>query len=202
MARLPVPGSDLNAWGTILNDFLGVAHNADGTPTLPYATTLPASPVNGQEAILVDSLTNPSFQWRFRYNAGSSSAFKWEFVGGSSAESKIDTNENTASTAFVDLATVGPSFVAPRNGEYIISGWSRGSPSGAGNYALLGIRVSVQAVQDLSAVSTGAGDGTLAVHDVFVANAGDVIKLQYRAYAAGGASFLMRRLSVQPRRVA
>ena len=31
MARLPVPGSDNNTWGNILNDFLGVEHNADGT---------------------------------------------------------------------------------------------------------------------------------------------------------------------------
>jgi len=31
MSRLPVPGADGDAWGTILNDFLGVAHNADGT---------------------------------------------------------------------------------------------------------------------------------------------------------------------------
>jgi|GEM_PF-783944 len=31
MARLPVPGSDDGAWGTILNDFLSVEHNADGT---------------------------------------------------------------------------------------------------------------------------------------------------------------------------
>lgn len=31
MTRLPVPGSDDNQWGTILNDFLQVAHNADGT---------------------------------------------------------------------------------------------------------------------------------------------------------------------------
>jgi hypothetical protein len=53
-------------------------------PTLkvPYGTTLPASPVDGQEAVLVDSITNPSYQWRFRYNAGSTSPYKWEFVGG------------------------------------------------------------------------------------------------------------------------
>lgn len=29
--RLPVPGSDNGTWGYVLNDFLGVAHNADGT---------------------------------------------------------------------------------------------------------------------------------------------------------------------------
>ena len=30
-ARLPQPGSDDGTWGNILNDFLSVAHNADGT---------------------------------------------------------------------------------------------------------------------------------------------------------------------------
>src|SRR5258708_17443424 len=31
MARLPVPGSDDNVWGQILNDFLNAIHNVDGT---------------------------------------------------------------------------------------------------------------------------------------------------------------------------
>jgi hypothetical protein len=31
MARLPVPGQDDGTWGDILNDFLGIEHNADGT---------------------------------------------------------------------------------------------------------------------------------------------------------------------------
>jgi hypothetical protein len=31
MTRLPQPGSDDGTWGTILNDFLSVEHNADGT---------------------------------------------------------------------------------------------------------------------------------------------------------------------------
>jgi len=31
MARLPVPGGDTGDWGTVLNDFLDVEHNADGT---------------------------------------------------------------------------------------------------------------------------------------------------------------------------
>lgn len=29
--RLPTPGSDNGTWGTVLNDFLQVAHNTDGT---------------------------------------------------------------------------------------------------------------------------------------------------------------------------
>ena len=31
MARLPTPGQDDGTWGGILNGFLGVAHNSDGT---------------------------------------------------------------------------------------------------------------------------------------------------------------------------
>lgn len=31
MARLPVPGQDSGTWGQILNDFLAVAHNSDGS---------------------------------------------------------------------------------------------------------------------------------------------------------------------------
>lgn len=31
MSRLPVPGSDDDVWGDILNDYLKVEHNADGT---------------------------------------------------------------------------------------------------------------------------------------------------------------------------
>src|SRR6266550_4663511 len=31
MSRLPVPGSDSGVWGDVLNDFLNVEHNSDGT---------------------------------------------------------------------------------------------------------------------------------------------------------------------------
>lgn len=38
MARLPVPGSDKGTWGGVLNDYLSVEHNADGTQkTVPVA---------------------------------------------------------------------------------------------------------------------------------------------------------------------
>lgn len=31
MTRLPIPGDDVGTWGDILNGFLGVSHNSDGT---------------------------------------------------------------------------------------------------------------------------------------------------------------------------
>ena len=34
MARLPVPGGDADQWGTLLNEFLRVAHQEDGSPII------------------------------------------------------------------------------------------------------------------------------------------------------------------------
>lgn len=39
MSRLPVPGGDSGTWGDILNDFLNVSHNSDGTLKVGAAAT-------------------------------------------------------------------------------------------------------------------------------------------------------------------
>jgi hypothetical protein len=84
-----------------------------------YGTTLPANPYDGQEAILVDSVTNPSFTWRFRYNAASTSAYKWEHVGGGGACSGPMGSLDFTATAWTMFAS-GPIVAAPRAGEYVI----------------------------------------------------------------------------------
>ncbi|HYH74379.1 MAG TPA: hypothetical protein VD735_00300 [Candidatus Saccharimonadales bacterium] len=42
MARLPVPGSDENEWGDVLNEYLKKEHNTDGTHNLPALLQVPA----------------------------------------------------------------------------------------------------------------------------------------------------------------
>jgi hypothetical protein len=96
-----------------------------------YGTTLPGSPVNGQEAILVDSTTSPSFVWRFRYNAGSSSAYKWEFVGGTpyvlfaTAAGVLNTFPTIAG-----WWAPGLNLAAPRAGDYEIVATGMLDPNG------------------------------------------------------------------------
>ena len=41
MARLPTPGGDANTWGTVLNGYLQVEHNADGSLKIRTDGTIP-----------------------------------------------------------------------------------------------------------------------------------------------------------------
>ena len=44
MARLPQPGGDTGEWGQILNDYLLVSHNQDGTIKSEFLQSEPAAP--------------------------------------------------------------------------------------------------------------------------------------------------------------
>lgn len=89
-----------------------VAPNSTG-----YGTSLPASPFDGQEYVLVDSLTAPTYTWRFRFNSGSSSAYKWEFVGGTPVRLENGGGPSITSTTYVDLTTP-VSITVARAGDY------------------------------------------------------------------------------------
>lgn len=204
MSRLPTPGADADAWGTILNDYLIQGHTAAGLNKTPYGTTLPASPVDGQEAILVDSLTNPSYQWRFRYNAGSSSAYKWEFIGGAPWSATVAASETTGSGIPADLTTVGPSLALPRAGDYIFTFGAEVSNSAAGNATKIAVTLSGAAYADAQMVNDTAGAAylrrisrTARANGLLAATA----KLQYSVTAATG-TFVNRDLQVLPVRVA
>jgi hypothetical protein len=59
-SRLPVPGSDAGDWGTILNAFLGVSHNSDGTlqsSALQQAGALTSMPRLDQLNVATESIS-------------------------------------------------------------------------------------------------------------------------------------------------
>ena len=85
-----------------------------------YGTSLPASPVNGQEHILVDNLTAPTYSWRFRFNANATGPYKWEFVGGTPLAAEALALYQSGSTAYVTPGD-GPSLTIPRIGVYVFS---------------------------------------------------------------------------------
>ena len=104
-------------WSPITQaDVTGLVSALAGKSAVPgYGTSLPGSPVDGQEYILVDSTTNPTYQWRFRYNASNTTTYKWEFIGGPSAEVE-DSTTYTIPSGWTVIGT--PQLTIPRNGVY------------------------------------------------------------------------------------
>jgi hypothetical protein len=174
-----------------------------------YGTTLPGSPVDGQEAILVDSTTNPTYQWRFRYNVGSTSPYKWEFVGGTDAYAEVNTAETTsASTTWLDLATVGPRIIVPRAGDYDALVGCDGSASAQNVWMLIGISVGATApvvplgrlmyAPTLSGYPQHFGTSRRALGVA----AGNDLRLRYQSYHSGSSTtFDQRWIRVTPVRV-
>lgn len=65
MARLPLPGSDDGVWGTVLNNYLGQAHKADGTLKDAVVTAdilAPAAGGNG-EVLTYDTAATGKIKW-------------------------------------------------------------------------------------------------------------------------------------------
>jgi hypothetical protein len=76
--------------------------------------------VDGQEYTLVDSVTNPIYEWRFRYNGQSTGTYKWEFVGGAPAEVGSGT-DYTVPTGWSMMPD--PLFTVPRAGYYQVESY-------------------------------------------------------------------------------
>jgi hypothetical protein len=185
----------------------------DGTTKVPvaqipltvvsYGTTLPASPVDGQEAILVDSVTSPSYTWRFRYNAGGGT-YKWEFVGGAPMTMAVDASQSTASATLVDLATVGPSLTVPRAGIYSVQA-SCGLAQGAGGPTYSAgfqvINTDIVANTMLNGAGAGWAGSAFGLSYSATVTAGTTFKMQYFTASAVATSFDHRRLWVWPRLV-
>jgi len=87
-----------------------------------YGTTLPGSPVDGQEYILVDSYYSPTWSWRCRYNAQSTNAQKWEVLSGWPIFSTMMTQLQIGAGVWTSLAT---GITVPRTGVYIAQGSCR-----------------------------------------------------------------------------
>ena len=107
---------------------------AQGRPLITPSTMVAApftTPYDGQEVVLVSSTTDPSYEWHLRYNAGSTSAYKWECLGGVpyigySAGNMQLTTLNTW------LNVCSASLSPPRSGEYRVQAVAQSNHPTAG----------------------------------------------------------------------
>jgi len=171
-----------------------------------YGTTLPANPVDGQEHILTNSVTAPAYQWRLRYNTQSTSAYKWEFVGGCPGTVFVPANETALTTgAWHDLTTMGPSFTVPRTGDYIVAASSIINPTGGVDQTagFIGVARGASSPSEAQggAANTSARYGNGAISPIRMADVTGELRLRYFVAVAGPTYFYNRALSVTPVRV-
>ncbi|HVX58850.1 MAG TPA: VCBS repeat-containing protein, partial [Candidatus Saccharimonadales bacterium] len=183
-----------------------------------YATSLPGSPVDGQEVYYIADNTN-EIVWHLRYNA---SKTNWEYLGGSPLTIYVSTSESTStssgSSGYVDLTTVGPSITLPLAGTYTASfgaqasssGRSGGAGSSITNNMKLNIGGTLSGPDATADTQLYSGTGTMNITEQIVqsyqftaASASTNVKAQYQISAPFGSgsysgTFSNRYLTITP----
>lgn len=191
-------------------DAARMTHIEDGiySGTVVVSDTPPATPTDGDLWCLPADAAN-GVNWTFRYNAASSSPYKWEFIGGSPLSASIPTAENIpANTApTVDLTTIGPSVTLPRAGDYdflysLIG--TAAAPTGAqpwsGAYPTTAANVRVGTLEAIVAVIANAScQGTIS--DRVAGIGAGLVKLRYYNFNGAARSLQARLLQALPVRV-
>lgn len=92
-------------------------------------TVLPAAPVDGQEIYFLADAAN-GVVWHLRYRAASTSAYKWEYLGGPPLYNAVAATAviTTTTGAWSNLTgSAGPAITAPLAGDYDIEGAAMGT---------------------------------------------------------------------------
>lgn len=175
----------------------------------PLVTTLPASPVDAQEVYLQADATNGVI-WELRYNAGSASAYKWEFIGGSPLYNEVTADDSIDSTTYGEIATHGPAIPLPRIGDYDVTIGANFYNLAAGtqqvyySFALSGVAGAVDGDAIVASLTSAGGPGRgnymRAKRKTFTTV--QTVVAQYRVQSAAGGHVFDRWMSIRPIRLA
>jgi hypothetical protein len=166
----------------------------------------PAAPAD-QDIWIATAVDANGARWVFQYNAGSASAFKWEFLGGSNLAAVVATAEATTSGVFTDLATSGPSVTIARAGDYEVGlGYAvSATATGAGNAQAAIFKNGVTQVGFLAYANmvniAGAVFTPSSITPVLTLAAADVLRIRYLISNGVNTTFQDRRITVRPIRI-
>lgn len=176
---------------------------------------LPGAPSNGDECILVDSLTAPTWAVRFKYLTGiTSDGHKWLNVGDGKIVAR-DTGDrvNAAATndVWFDMTGNDLTITVPVDGNYELD-LSALFYGGGGGVVSIVAKIGAAAVVDADSVGDLLSTGNNITHPIhvhrpgpsypLVLTAGTVIKMQHRAgNNALNTHFTKRTLALKPVRV-
>lgn len=191
---------DVPTWDAATSRYIA----APGVAVPSVGTAFPSSPVNLQEAIIMDSLTTPTYAWRFIYLSGISDSYKWVCFGPSAFQHRIVTEENVGSSAtWVNLSTDGPKFTVTFPGIYDCYGQANGvNTAGSAQGANIGLVIGNNTPsEDIPFTVPSGGRQIATLYKQLTAAASDVIKIRYRTSATTNFDFGYRVLRIVPVRV-
>ena len=198
---------------------VSLAQRLAATSPPQFVTKLPASPIDGTEVYYqsttagtgggaTDTMADVGAVWHLRYRAASSSAYKWEFVGGGAVYGVAGTgatDETTTSVTFTDLATVGPSVTVALAGHYEMEFDLEAfrCDGGAGTDAYISFSRGSTAADNANRISNGAGQlSPGSAHRLWTGlTANDVIRAKYAVSSSTGRFRGKRTMFITPIRV-
>lgn len=129
MARLPVPGGDSDSWASILNEYLLIAHNPDGSQRVasipPHSVDLHdlnvINPIDQQVANLVLSNDNSRLVWKKAGEVLRATSKIFLNVGDFGAKGDGVTDDTVAIQAAIDTAENG-GVIEFQRGTYMVQG--------------------------------------------------------------------------------
>jgi len=168
---------------------------------IPLVSSLPSPAYDGQEVYYLADAANGVI-WHLRYRAASTSAYKWEFVGGPSLYGYVAASESRASATNGDLTTLGPDVTPPLAGDYDAEWGARMQSSVAGVFeAYMSIpALGTEACSHIFAAQFAGGNGVIKVRKT-ITPAGTLLRAKYSTQGGLQASFGGRWLEVTPIRV-
>jgi len=169
-------------------------------------TSLPGSPADGDEVYYVADATNRVL-WHLRYNSGGGT-YKWEAVADVPLTAFVDTDQDTSSNSYTDLATAGPDITVPLAGVYRIEHGCRAYANAGGGNICFGF-------QSFTYSGSAAADADACVHkddnvrvssvsalrQITITSASQLVRCKYKSDTSQDEHFSNRWLKIAPLQV-
>jgi len=184
-------------------DVQALAMSLDGMSSLrpPLVTSLPASPIDGQEVYYLADNTN-GIVWHLRYRSASASTSKWEAPGATPLFAEQIPNTQFGGSTY---GLVGPSLVAPLAGDYIVRQGATISSAAAavwrGRISYIGVDADSAEYNGQGAAAGSSSGGSVERTMRRTLVAGTTYTIGARSDTGATVNFERRWLSLQPVRV-
>jgi hypothetical protein len=168
-----------------------------------YETSLPGSPVDGQEIYYAADATNGVI-WHLRYrSAARSGSGAWEFIGGSELFATGSFSFTSSDHRTFRTYGGGPSISVPLKGTYVATFSAQGTGPGSGDFLLSALKFGSATTLDSNQIwqtQTGSGGAiTGAGVREFSLTSALTVAVQHRCFSNNQGFVSNQRLLIKPR---